>query len=100
VQGGFSLNAGDPLVVRPRYHRRDRLETCEQSLEKDARYLINPGSVGQPRDGDRRAGFALYDSGASAVTFYRVPYDFERAQRRIRDAGLPERLAARLAEGK
>jgi diadenosine tetraphosphatase ApaH/serine/threonine PP2A family protein phosphatase len=61
--------------------------------------LLNPGSVGQPRDGDWRAGFALYDDVVSVVRFYRVPYDLDRAQKKILAAGLPERLATRLADG-
>jgi diadenosine tetraphosphatase ApaH/serine/threonine PP2A family protein phosphatase len=55
--------------------------------------------VGQPRDGDWRAAFALYDDVVSVVRFYRVPYDLDRAQKKIIAAGLPERLATRLAEG-
>lgn len=62
--------------------------------------MINPGSIGQPRDGDPRAAFALYDSDARAVTFYRVPYDIPAAQEKIFRAGLPERLAIRLEEGR
>lgn len=69
-------------------------------LEADMRYLINPGSVGQPRDGDPRAGFAVYDSEADAVTFHRAIYNIAMAQQRIIAAGLPERLASRLAEGR
>jgi len=61
--------------------------------------MINPGSIGQPRDGDPRAAFALYDDGRHTVTFHRVPYDIEQAQDKILSAGLPERLATRLAEG-
>jgi len=67
------------------------------------RYLINPGSVGQPRDGDWRAAFALYEQNGDAparVTFYRVPYDVKQAQDRIIAASLPERLALRLATGR
>ena len=64
------------------------------------RYLINPGSVGQPRDGDWRAGFAVYDSGARIVAFYRVPYNLKSAQDRIFAANLPQRLATRLAAGR
>ena len=64
------------------------------------RYLINPGSVGQPRDSDWRAAFALFDSEAYSVTYYRVPYPLKQAQQRIRAAQLPERLAARLANGR
>jgi diadenosine tetraphosphatase ApaH/serine/threonine PP2A family protein phosphatase len=63
-------------------------------------YLINPGSVGQPRDGDPRAGFGVYDAAHQVVEIYRVPYPIERTQSRIREAGLPEALAQRLAIGR
>lgn len=63
-------------------------------------YLINPGSVGQPRDGDPRAGFGIYDAAKSVVEIYRTPYAIERTQERIREAGLPEALAQRLAIGR
>ena len=69
-------------------------------IDPECAYLINPGSVGQPRDGDPRAAYAIYDSGADALYFYRVSYDVETTQRKIREAGLPELLAARLAVGK
>ena len=69
-------------------------------MESGVRYLLNPGSIGQPRDGDPRAAFALFDSDAESVTFYRVPYDLDVAQQRIIGAGLPERLATRLREGR
>jgi diadenosine tetraphosphatase ApaH/serine/threonine PP2A family protein phosphatase len=63
-------------------------------------YLINPGSVGQPRDGDPRAGFGVYDAGSQLVEIYRTPYPIEQTQARIREAGLPEALAQRLAIGR
>lgn len=66
----------------------------------EGHYLINPGSVGQPRDGDPRAGFGVYDAAAQVVEIHRVPYAIERAQARIREAGLPEALAQRLAIGR
>jgi diadenosine tetraphosphatase ApaH/serine/threonine PP2A family protein phosphatase len=69
-------------------------------LAIDARYLVNPGSVGQPRDGDPRAAYAIYDSGTRQVTLRRVHYDIEEAQRRILAAGLPLSLAQRLAIGR
>jgi len=69
-------------------------------LEPGMRYLVNPGSIGQPRDGNPQASFAIYDSKARAVTVYRVPYRLERAQRRILEAGLPRPLADRLALGR
>jgi diadenosine tetraphosphatase ApaH/serine/threonine PP2A family protein phosphatase len=63
-------------------------------------YLINPGSVGQPRDGDPRAAFGVYDAQAQAVEIYRTHYPVERTQARIREAGLPEALAQRLMIGR
>jgi predicted phosphodiesterase len=69
-------------------------------LEPDMRYLVNPGSVGQPRDGNPMASFAMFDSEARTVTVYRVPYQIERAQEKILDAGLPRPLADRLALGR
>ena len=63
--------------------------------------MVNPGSVGQPRDGDWRAAFAVFDSDARIVTFRRVPYNLKQAQDRIvRAANLPQRLATRLAAGR
>jgi hypothetical protein len=56
--------------------------------------------VGQPRDGDWRAGFALFDSDARIISFYRVPYNLKEAQDRILAADLPPRLATRLAAGR
>jgi diadenosine tetraphosphatase ApaH/serine/threonine PP2A family protein phosphatase len=69
-------------------------------LRQNGRYLINPGSVGQPRDGDWRAAFAIYDDAQMTVTFCRVPYDVQLAQSRIVEAGLPDRLALRLRDGR
>ena len=65
-----------------------------------ARWLLNPGSVGQPRDGDWRAAFAVFDSTDRVVTFCRVPYNLKQAQDRILTANLPQRLATRLAAGR
>ncbi len=69
------------------------------ALEHDVNYLINPGSVGQPRDGDRRAGYAIYEPEARLVTLCRAEYDVASAQKKILDAGLPELLALRLEAG-
>jgi diadenosine tetraphosphatase ApaH/serine/threonine PP2A family protein phosphatase len=63
------------------------------------RWLLNPGSVGQPRDGDPRAAWLLLDLAARRASFRRVDYPVERTQAEIRDRGLPEQLAARLAHG-
>ena len=65
----------------------------------DHRAIINPGGVGQPRDGDPRAAFMIYDT-ERGFEFYRVPYDFEKTQEKIINAGLPQFLAVRLAYGR
>jgi predicted phosphodiesterase len=70
------------------------------SLRAGARYLVNPGSVGQPRDGDPRAAYAIVDSTRREVLFRRVDYAVAHAQERVRQAGLSEALALRLAAGR
>jgi predicted phosphodiesterase len=69
-------------------------------LRKGVRYLINPGSVGQPRDGSPLASFALYDSERRTVTIYRLAYPLGRTQAKILGAGLPRPLADRLSLGR
>jgi diadenosine tetraphosphatase ApaH/serine/threonine PP2A family protein phosphatase len=64
-----------------------------------ARSVLNPGSVGQPRDGDPRAAYLLLDLDAQLASFRRVEYDIERTQAQMAEAGLPEALALRLAVG-
>lgn len=100
IQGGFSLYNDQGSEVHPDIEPGDQAESSELALVKNAKYMINPGSVGQPRDGDWRAGFSVYDSDKQTVTFYRVPYDVRRAQQRIIEAELPERLATRLSVGR
>jgi len=97
LQGGYIWNQ-ERVEAIPRMPPRARSRTME--IEPGCAYLVNPGSVGQPRDSDPRAAFAVYDSGADTVTFRRVPYDVARAQRKIREAGLPPALADRLAVGR
>ncbi len=63
------------------------------------RAILNPGSVGQPRDRDHRAAYAIFDQENDFWEPRRVPYDFDAVQKRIRELGLPEKHAARLAEG-
>ena len=99
IQGGFAQREHEWNDLRPRYLSRHNSESWSLSLAPGARYLVNPGSVGQPRDFDWRAAFALYDSEAREVVYHRVPYDVEAAGQRVLRAGLPERLAARLREG-
>jgi diadenosine tetraphosphatase ApaH/serine/threonine PP2A family protein phosphatase len=71
----------------------------EIELERGRRYLVNVGSVGQPRDGDPRAAYALWDVAGRRVTIERVPYDLATARRKILGAGLPRFLAERLSIG-
>lgn len=68
-------------------------------LSPEEHYLINPGSVGQPRDGNPEAAYAIFDDELSSIEFKSVPYDVSGAQRRILAAGLPPYLAERLALG-
>lgn len=68
-------------------------------LNPDERYLINPGSVGQPRDRNPASSFAVFDSEKMTVQFFRTEYDIAKTQASILKAGLPDILAARLAHG-
>ncbi|HTR65604.1 MAG TPA: metallophosphoesterase family protein [Terriglobales bacterium] len=100
LQGGFLSGENGSEFFQPTYNTIGQEETCELSLEAEQKYMINPGSVGQPRDGDWRAAFATFDTETQVVTFHRVPYDVRAAQARILAANLPVRLATRLAAGK
>lgn len=96
LQGGFLCHRnGTKRLGKPGAYSED----YALQLEEDAHYLINPGSVGQPRDNDPRAAYVVYDPGQGLVTYYRVPYDIRKAQKKIVDAGLPDILAARLELG-
>ena len=90
TQGGF-------LIVRHNVKTIDRRRVLE--LEGDYTYLVNPGSVGQPRDGDPHAAYAIYSPEERVVEFRRVAYDAARAAEKIRAAGLPDSLASRLLSG-
>lgn len=93
-----SAKAGKSLV--PAYQSAKGNQEIKLELKANTKYMMNPGSIGQPRDGDSRAAFLLYDTEENSITFHRVPYDIQRAQKKIISSGLPERLAARLAEGR
>jgi predicted phosphodiesterase len=97
VQGGFIWNHSrvETIMRMPAHREMEYLE-----IDADCAYLINPGSVGQPRDGDPRAAYALYDSQAKRVTYCRVDYDIAVAQGKIQEAGLPPILAERLLVGR
>lgn len=100
LQGGFFANGSSADGFRPEYRTVGQAESVSLQLRPAARYMINPGSVGQPRDGDWRAAFALFDTEAQVVNFHRVPYNLKAAQERILSANLPARLATRLAAGR
>ncbi|HEX4955872.1 MAG TPA: metallophosphoesterase family protein [Thermoanaerobaculia bacterium] len=68
-------------------------------LEEGTRYLVNPGSIGQPRDRDPRAAFMIWDAGTRTIHWFRIDYEIPGAQRRIVEAGLPGVLSDRLAVG-
>jgi diadenosine tetraphosphatase ApaH/serine/threonine PP2A family protein phosphatase len=91
VQGGFLLTPSGAAVIQT---------NRELQLEEDCDYLINPGSVGQPRDHDPRAAYAIYHDEARYVEFRRVKYDISKAAKKILRAGLPTSLAARLFDGR
>ncbi len=100
LQGGFFANGSSADGFRPEYRTVGQAESAPLQLKAATRYLINPGSVGQPRDGDWRAAFALFDTDAQIVHFHRTPYNLKSAQDRILAAKLPPRLATRLAAGR
>ncbi len=68
--------------------------------EPGKKYFVNVGAVGQPRDGNPKAGYVVYDLDEGSIELRRLDYDIPRAQRKITEAGLPQRLADRLALGK
>ena len=96
VQGGFAMHRGRVGVL---YGPLRDEEEAALDLDPDDAYLINPGSIGQPRDRDPRAAYVLYDPADRCVFFRREPYDIANVQAKIRSAGLPDLLADRLAVG-
>jgi predicted phosphodiesterase len=92
-----------PLVIREVAPRRfEAFAPRDEDVVElgEERLCFNPGGTGQPRDGDPRACYALLDTDAGAITFHRVAYDVTVTQRRMVNAGLPERLVKRLAVGR
>ena len=95
VQIGYALD-GDQFTLTTLTEDRP----LRVPIYDGTRHLLNPGSVGQPRDGDPRAGFAVVDAFHREAMIYRIDYDVEKAQTRILEEGLPEILAQRLALGR
>ena len=76
------------------------LPLSDVTLEPDRRYIINVGSVGQPRDNNPKAAYVAYDMDEGSIELRRLDYDIAKAQKKILQAGLPQRLAERLSFGK
>ena len=91
----FALSGGELEAIAPPVEGEARLE-----LRPDVSYLVNPGAVGQPRDGDPRTAYAIVDAAAKHVDLYRLDYPIERAQAKVIGAGLPPMLAKRLSVGR
>ena len=89
-----------PMIYEKQVSAVYRIDAQDFKLPIGRKYFINVGSVGQPRDGDPRAAYAVWDPKTRQVSFRRLEYDVAAAQARIRAAGLPERLAERLAIGR
>lgn len=89
LQGGFEVHRENARAIPP-----DWVQVGNGSV-----WLINPGSVGQPRDGDPRAAYAIYNSDTRSVTYERASYPIETTYRKILGAGLPEMLGIRLFRG-
>jgi diadenosine tetraphosphatase ApaH/serine/threonine PP2A family protein phosphatase len=98
VQGGFALRDDEVEVLHFRPKGGNRF--ADLKIEPGTIYLLNPGSIGQPRDGDTRAAFAIADLPNNSVEFWRVTYNIEAVQKRMGDDGLPEPLIRRLSFGR
>ena len=89
-----------PGIFVSNHNKVESLEATKIHIDYERKYVINAGSVGQPRDGDPRASYAVYDNEEAALEIKRVEYDVKKAQNKILQAGLPSRLAYRLSEGR
>lgn len=98
VQGGFSLQHDQVVVLHATPPAGKPFSPLP--IDPAATYLVNPGSVGQPRDGDPRAAFAIADLDNRSIELWRIPYDIEEVQDRMTQAGLPEPLILRLSFGR
>lgn len=98
MAGGFSYNGSAVERIDLSFDRWAGSNTIR--LNPGGRYLLNPGSIGQPRDGDPRAAFAIADLKKRIVEFWRTPYDIAAVQDRMERAGAPEPLILRLAFGR
>ncbi len=99
---GFFGHTHFPIIYYLRNDKMDvvpLLDNTRIKLDANTRYLINPGSIGQPRDKNPNSSFVIFDSTKREIQFVRYSYDVKSTQRKIREAGLPELLASRLETG-
>ena len=89
-----------PLAFEKKEDIRPYYNLKELNIDKNSKYIINVGSVGQPRDGDPRTGYCIFDSDNMKIEWIRLNYDIVKAQKKIVDAGLPYFLAERLQIGR
>lgn len=99
----FIGHSHQPLIIESENNEINVIQAHEGTdvvqLKEDCRYIINDGSVGQPRDRNPKSAYCIFDSDKMTVQIKRTGYDVEKAQKKIIDAGLPELLADRLATG-
>lgn len=100
LQGGFALRPVGEVGTLELGLPPEGVVRTEFTLKPDVKYLINPGSIGQPRDADPRAGLASYDSERGVVEYWRIPYSIETTQEKMREAALPQPLVLRLSLGR
>ena len=96
IQGGFVQGSDRLQIIRPHPNKGPQY----LQIQEEEKYLLNPGSVGQPRDGDWRSAYVLFDTEKRMAIFHRVEYELAAAQEKIRAAGLPAHLASRLGVGR
>lgn len=89
-----------PMIYEKQQHEIMRIEPCKIKVVFGKKYFVNVGSVGQPRDGDSRSAYVTYCAKTKEIEFIRVNYDVQAAMDKNMQAGLPERLATRLAHGR
>lgn len=102
TQVGFFGHTHFPIIYLLRNDKIDIVPLSKNikiKLDPNTRYLINPGSIGQPRDKDPNPSFVLFDSTRKEINFQRFSYNLKKTQRKIREVGLPEILASRLESG-
>jgi predicted phosphodiesterase len=99
---GFFGHTHFPIIYYLRNEKIDIVPLSDNTkikLDTNTRYLINPGSIGQPRDKNPSSSFIIFDSAKREISFIRFAYEIKATQKKIREAGLPELLASRLESG-